>query len=59
MISENIDLSSEEKLLLRKVVEDPVLFATHVLGAQLWKGRLIYCAQCGNFEEPRLNHVMV
>jgi hypothetical protein len=29
-------LSSEQKLLIRKVVSDPVLFASHILGLDLW-----------------------
>jgi phage terminase large subunit len=29
-------LSSEQKLFARKVVSDPVLFASHILGLDLW-----------------------
>ena len=31
------ELSTEQKTLARRIVSDPVLFATHVLGAQLWE----------------------
>jgi phage terminase large subunit len=31
------ELSTQQKTLARRVVSDPVLFATHVLGAQLWE----------------------
>jgi phage terminase large subunit len=33
----NEELSTQQKTLARRVVSDPVLFATHVLGAQLWE----------------------
>ena len=31
------ELSNEQKAFIRKVVKDPVLFATHVLGVELWQ----------------------
>ena len=31
------ELSAEQKLFVRKVVSDPALFATHVLGVDLWQ----------------------
>lgn len=31
------ELSPQQKTLARRMVSDPVLFATHVLGAQLWE----------------------
>ena len=31
------ELSAEQKAFVRKVVSDPALFATHVLGADLWQ----------------------
>jgi hypothetical protein len=30
------ELSAEQKLFIKKVMLDPVLFATHVLGVDLW-----------------------
>ncbi len=32
------ELSDEQKLFVKKVVRDPVLFATHFLGVDLWPG---------------------
>jgi phage terminase large subunit len=37
MKTEKHELSSQQKTLARRVVSDPVLFATAVLGAQLWE----------------------
>ena len=31
------ELSADQKAYVRKVVSDPVLFATHILGAELWE----------------------
>lgn len=30
------ELSNEQKLFIKKVLRDPVLFTTHVLGMDLW-----------------------
>ncbi len=40
MKSEKNRLSSQQKNLARKLVSDPVLFASHVLGAQLWERQI-------------------
>lgn len=34
------ELSPQQKTLVQRVVSDSVLFATHVLGAQLWEGQV-------------------
>jgi hypothetical protein len=31
------DLNADQKAYVRRVVSDPVLFATHILGAELWE----------------------
>ena len=36
MDDETLALSSEQKEYARRVIQDPVLFASHVLGVDLW-----------------------
>src|ERR1039458_2904467 len=36
-INSNGELSAEQKAFLRRVVRDPVLFAQHILGVQVWE----------------------
>ncbi len=36
MNNETLELSSEQKEYARRVIQDPVLFASHVLGVDLW-----------------------
>jgi Terminase large subunit, T4likevirus-type, N-terminal len=36
MMNENDDLTPEQREFVKKVIKDPVLFATHVLGVDLW-----------------------
>ena len=31
------ELSTQQKLFVKKVMKDPVLFATHILGVDLWQ----------------------
>src|SRR3984893_7567456 len=40
MKNEKHELSSQQRTLARRVVSDPVLFATAVLGAQLWERQI-------------------
>src|SRR5579864_816469 len=40
MKTEKHELSPQQKTLARRVVTDPVLFGTNVLGAQLWERQI-------------------
>src|SRR5271156_7171469 len=37
MKTENYDITPQQKIFVQKVASDPVLFASRVLGAELWK----------------------
>jgi Terminase large subunit, T4likevirus-type, N-terminal len=39
-INSDPELTDEQKAFVKKVVSDPVLFATHVLGVELWQGQV-------------------
>jgi phage terminase large subunit len=54
MKTKNHELSSQQKTLARRVVGDPLLFATAVLGAQLWERQIEILRSIQNYRRTAI-----